>query len=159
MGGTDASAGATDAGAGVDASALCAAIGFNAPVFTPLIINDGSLAPAGSTYTGGTIGTGQTYLTAVTHYGSTYGGATQAVYRFDATAKTLRIAQIVGGTVYYIGLEYSFPDSHTLLGTVVCNTSPQNVAQIAWDYTVGTKLTMSVVGSSDVDVLSGTLTP
>ena len=107
--GNDAAAGTSGgAGAGGDLG-LCATVGFNAPTFTPTIINDGSVAPDGSTYTGGAIGTGQLYLTGVTHYGITYGGPTRAVYTFNATAKTLKIAEIVGASVYYVGLEYLVP--------------------------------------------------
>jgi hypothetical protein len=156
-GGVDANAspdrGAADAGAGTDAASLCATFGLNAPVFTPTLVTDGSSAPAGSTYTGGTIPSGQAYLSAVTHYGSQYGGPAQEVMIFDWTAHTLRIVDRLGQSEYYVGLEnLTNADAHTIVGDVVCTTYPQAYpSQLSWSYSSGQKLVMSMVGSADVD--------
>lgn len=41
-------------------------------------------------------------------------------------------------------------DAHTLVGDVACNTYPQTQPQLDWSYTLGTSLTISLVGSADV---------
>lgn len=41
-------------------------------------------------------------------------------------------------------------DAHTLEGDVACSTYPQAQQQLAWSYTLGASLTMSLVGSADV---------
>jgi hypothetical protein len=154
---SDGAAGSTgmgggDASAGVDAAALCSGIPFNAPVVSPMLVNDGSSAPAGSTYTGGTLPTGQYYMSSVIHYGATYSGGTSQILKLDTTAKTLQLAERTAGTVYYLGLvNVTNADAHTLVGDVVCSTYPQaQPAQLSWYYTLGQKLAMSQAGSADV---------
>ena len=77
---------------------------------------------------------------------------TQEILTLDATAKTLQIADRVAGVTYYIGLaNVTNSDAHTLAGDVVCTTYPQGAGtQRSWYYTIGNKLTMSLVGSADV---------
>jgi hypothetical protein len=153
-GGAGAGGGAVDASAGIDAASLCASFALNAPVLQPMLVTDGGTAPAGSTYTGGTIPSAQIYLNGVTHYGSAYGGPAQEVLVYDGAAHTLRIIDRlvnVQGLVY-VGLEnVTNADAHTLVGDVVCSTYPNQPAQMSWYYTVaGTTLTMTRVGSADV---------
>jgi hypothetical protein len=146
----------------IDAASLCSPFGLNAPVFQPVLVTDGGTAPAGSTYTGGSIPTATIYLSGVTHYGATYTGPTQEVLMFDATAHTLRIADHIGNGTFYIGLEnVTNSDAHTLGGVVVCNTLPNSPFQtMSWYYSVvGANLTMSRVGSADVDGYTLPLAP
>jgi hypothetical protein len=153
-GGGAGSSGGSDASAGIDAASLCMPFGLNAPVFQPTLVTDGGTAPAGATYTGGTIPSGMLYLNGVTHYGATYTGPTQEILIYDATAHTLRIADHIGNGMFYIGLEnVTNTDAHTIVGDVVCNTLPNSPFQTrSWYYSVvGSKLTMSSVGSSDVN--------
>ena len=150
----DASDGGTDAAS----SPLCNATGLNAPVVSVTTITDGTPAPAGSTYAGGTISSGSYYLTSVTHYGTDYTGPQKSVRTFDATAQTLRAidSPFLQGTVSYTGFNLSNTDAHTLQGSVVCSTAQASTT--TWYYTsAGSTLTMSEVGSSDVAVYSAGL--
>ena len=158
--GGDSSTGGGDATASIDAAALCGAIAYNAPVVQAVDVTDGSAEPAATTYTGGTLPTGRYMMTAVTHYGSQYGGGTSQIIDLDTTAKTMRIADRLNGAVTYTGLQNVVnADAHTLVGDVVCSTAQGLPAQLSWSYTLGTKLTMSLVGSSDVKVYSVPFVP
>jgi hypothetical protein len=54
---------------------------------------------------------------------------------------------------YFLGLTTTNPDAHTLVGTVVCNSSSFNFTTFTWSYTAtATALTLSPVGSPDVMV-------
>jgi hypothetical protein len=143
--------GGTDAG-----TALCAQIPLNLP-FAQVGASDAGAAPVGSSYTGGTIPTGQYYLRVVTVYGGAgYTGATQVEYKIDATAQTIQIAERDPGlnsAPAYIGMTYTYLDAHTLQATVVCNSSSSTPAsQYDYSWIVGnpSKLTMTAVGSSNV---------
>jgi len=153
--GTDAD---DDGGADAASSQLCAATGINAPVVTVTTITDGTPAPAGSTYTGGTISSGTYYLTAVTHYGGQYGGPQKSVRKFDATAQTLRTfdSPFLQGTVLYDAFAISNADDHTLSGALLCSST--QAVSTSWYYTAsGTTITMNQVGSVDVAVYSTSL--
>ncbi len=146
--GTD---GGTDAGA-----SLCAQIPLNL-AFAQVGASDAAAAPAGSTYAGGTIPTGQYYLRVVTVYGgASYTGPTQAEYKIDATAQTIQIAErdpALNSAAAYIGMTYTYLDAHTLQATVVCNSSsstPASQYYYAWVAGNPSKLTMTAVGSSNV---------
>jgi hypothetical protein len=119
-------------------------------------VSTGATAPAASTYTGGPIAAATYALTSVTHYGAAYTGPPQALYIFDPANHTLRIAETFGGGVFYfLGLTTTSPDAHTLVGTVVCNSSSFNFTSFTWSYTATattTTLTLSPVGSPDVMV-------
>jgi hypothetical protein len=161
-GSSGAAGGTADASAPIDAASLCASYALNAPVFQPTLITDGGAAPDGTTYSGGTLGSGQYYLSAVTHYGSSYGGPNAEVFIYDASAHTMRIIDRIQAVQFYIGLEnVRNADAHTLVGDVVCNTYPNqgNVAQMSWYYTVGQKLVLQRVGSSDVQSYTIALAP
>jgi hypothetical protein len=151
---------ASDAGGGGDAASLCnSAFAVNLPVVTPTIINDGSVAPAGSTYVGGTFGSGISFMTGVTHYGATYSGPSRAEYIWDTVAQTIRIGEVVGQATYYTGISYQFSDAHTIVGTVVCTTLLNAPLQRIWYFSVGQKLVLSPAGSQDVPVFGVPLPP
>ena len=155
--GTTGSAGATGSDGGTDAgTSLCAQIPLNLP-FAQVGASDAAAAPDGSTYTGGTIPTGQYYLRVVTVYGgASYTGATQVEYKIDATAHTIQIAErdpALNSAPAYTGMTYTYLDAHTLQATVVCNSSSSTPAsQYYYSWVVGnpSKLTMTAVGSANV---------
>ena len=147
----DAVSGGTDAGA-----SLCPQIPLNL-AFAQVGASDAGAAPAGSTYSGGTIPTGQYYLRVVTVYGgASYTGPTQVEYKIDATAQTIQIAERDPGlnsAPAYVGMTYTYLDAHTLQATVACNSSSSTPAsQYYYSWVVGSpsKLTMTAVGSSNV---------
>ena len=144
----------TDAGAG-----LCAAMALNLPAIQVTnAVNSGPL-PNASTYTGGTITSGDYYETADLYYGLYYGtgaysGPSQAVYMIDTVAQTIRIGERQGMGTYYIGMTYTQIAANELQATVVCNTSPTPMMAVGYYYalTNGT-LTMNATGSKDVMTL------
>jgi hypothetical protein len=147
--------GAADGGTDAAAS-LCPTIPLNLP-FAQVATSDAAAAPSASTYTGGTIGTGQYYLRSVTVYGGAgYTGATQVEYKIDATAQTIQIAErdpSLNSAAAYIGMTYTYLDAHTIQTTVVCNSSSSTPAsQYDYSWVVGnpSKLTMAAVGGSTV---------
>jgi hypothetical protein len=135
-------------------ASLCAAMNVTPSNAIVTNVSTGATAPVASTYTGGPIAMATYALTSVTHYGTAYTGPPQALYTFDPANHTLRIAETFGGGVFYfLGLTTTNPDAHTLVGTVVCNSSSFNFTTFTWSYTAtATALTLSPVGSPDVMV-------
>jgi hypothetical protein len=150
--GTDASAGTTGADASGDASSPCKSPPLNLP-FAAVTNTDAGTPPDATTYGGGTPATGKYYWTSITHYGATaYSGSRQALYTIDAVAKTMQIATFQG----VIDVTYTNSDAHTLVGSVVCDTVPNDTqTTITWYYTVtGGVITLYQVGASDVLTIS-----
>jgi hypothetical protein len=154
-GGASGSAGSAGSAGG---SALCNTAPLNLPGVKVTSMSDAGAPPDSSTYTGGTLVTGTYFETGDAHYGgSAYGGPIQAQYKIDASAHTIQIGERTSSATYYIGMTYAQTDAHTLHATVVCNTSPNNLTTLDYDYTLVTgnpgALTLSVVGSADVMTL------
>jgi hypothetical protein len=147
----DASSGA-DAPPAIDASGLCNPPALlNLPVVNAKIVNDGTQPPAASTYTGGTFIASHYLLSAATHYGATYSGPVQATLAIDVVNHTIQIVERIGAQTYYMVAVYTNADAHTLVGTVVCNTTPNNASQITWYYsTLQAQFILTEAGSADV---------
>jgi hypothetical protein len=158
--GAGGTSGPTDAGLGPDAeSSLCKAAPLNLAGGT-ISLSEAGAAPDASTYTGGTLVSGKSYLKSVTHYGGgPYKGAQQQQMTIDTTAQTIVIGQYLPNTPgsQYLVMTYAIVAANTLQVTVACNSQTTPTGTFDTYYTVsGSQITMTTAGSNDVLVYGPT---
>jgi hypothetical protein len=137
------------------AAGLCTALSIDAPTATVLNVNTGKSIDAAG-FSGGTIGSGTYWLTAVTHFGGTYAGPTQEIWVVDATAKTLEDAYVATRGPAYAGFSFSIGSSGSVLAVAPScgGAAASHFNYIAFGSGPGATLSVNPEGSSDVKIFT-----